>query len=138
MVTTETYVEPQTEPTSIDVESSDFELPISQEEYILLCNAVGHEAGSNWISDYNKAYVVEVIMNRVASPIFPNTIYDVLTQYNQFSGAWSYVNLGTFSDKVTQSVKDSVTLYFSEPESFTQEYLYFTGVNGQNVFRTHY
>jgi spore germination cell wall hydrolase CwlJ-like protein len=136
--TTETYVEPQTEPTSIDVESTDFELPISEEEYILLCNAVGHEAGSNWISDYNKANVVEVIMNRVNSPDYPNTIYDVLTQNGQFSGAWSYVNLGTFSSKVTQSVKDSVTLYFSEPESFTQGYLYFTGMNGQNVFRTHY
>ena len=137
-VTTETYVEPVTEPESIDVESSDFVLPISQEEYILLCNAVGHEAGSNWITDYNKAYVVEVIMNRKNSPGFPNTIYDVLTQYGQFSGAWSYVDLGTYSSRVTQSVKDAVTLYFMEPESFTQGYLYFTGVNGQNVFRTTY
>jgi spore germination cell wall hydrolase CwlJ-like protein len=137
-VTTETYVEPQTEPTSTDVETTDFKLPISDEEYILLCNAVAHEAGSDWISNYNKAYVVEVIMNRKDSPIFPNTIYGVLTQNGQFSGCWSYVNLGSYSGKVTQSVKDAVTLYFTEPDSFTQGYLYFTGNGNQNYFRTSY
>ncbi|MBR5683711.1 MAG: cell wall hydrolase [Ruminococcus sp.] len=137
-VTTETYVEPQTEPTSTDVESTEFQLPISDEEYILLCNAVAHEAGSDTISNYNKAYVVEVIMNRKDSPIFPNTIYDVLTQNGQFTGCWSYVNLGTFSYKVTQSVKDSVTLYFTEPDSFTQGYLFFTGNGRENIFRTSY
>ena len=137
-VTTETYVEPATEPQTTDVQVTDGSLTISEEDYILLCNAVGHEAGSNTISDYNKALVVEVLMNRVASPMFPNTIYDVLTQAGQFTGAWSYVGLGTFSSKVTQSVKDAVTLYFSEPESFTQGYLFFTGNGRENIFRTTY
>ena len=136
--TTETYVEPQSELTSTEVESTDFKLPISDEEYILLCNAVAHEAGSDYISNYNKAYVVEVIMNRKASPIFPNSIYDVITQAGQFSGCWTYANLGTYSYKVTQSVKDSVTLYFTEPDSFTQGYMYFTGNGYQNIFRTSY
>ena len=137
-VTTETYVEPQTEPISTDVESTEFTLPITDEEYILLCNAVAHEAGSDNISNYNKAYVVEVIMNRKASPYFPNSIFDVITQHNQFTGCWSYANLETFSWKVTQSVKDSVTLYFTEPDSFTQGYLYFSGNGSQNFFRTSY
>lgn len=110
-------------------------LPISDQEYILLCNAVANEAGSNSIGNYDKAYVVEVIMNRVNSSLFPNTIYDVLTQRYQFSNASTYVNLGTFSYKVTQSVKDAVTLYFTEPQSFTQGYLFFYGDGRRNYFR---
>ena len=62
-------------------------------EYIMLCNAVAYEAGSDWIPTSEKAKVAEVIMNRVKSPDFPNTIYDVLTQEGQFVGVWSYVTL---------------------------------------------
>ena len=132
--TTETYVEPETEPVAIDVEADNDRLPISDEDYILLCNAVANEAGSNWISDYNKALVVEVIMNRVNSPKFSNTVYGVLTEPNQFTGAWNYVTLTTFSSGVTQSVKDAVILYFKEPESFTQGYLGFWGDGYSNHF----
>ena len=121
--TTETYVEPATEPVVIDVESEEDSLPITDEEYILLCNAVAHEAGCNWICTEDKAKVVEVIMNRVSSTSFPNTIYGVITQPYQFSGAWSYANLGTYSNGVTQSVKDAVTLYFTDNGSFTQGYI---------------
>lgn len=139
-VTTETYVEPAPEPQTTDVQTTDgsLKIKVTDEEYILLCNAVGHEAGSYWISEYNKALVVEVLMNRVNSPLFPNTLYDVLTQPGQFTGAWGYVGMSTYSNEVTQSVKDAVTLYLSEPESFTQGYLFFTGNGRENVFRTSY
>ena len=119
-------------PAPVVVEESS--LPISDQDFILLCNAVANEAGSNWISNYDKACVVEVIMNRVNSAYFPSTIYNVLTQRNQFTGASRYVNLGTYSSYVTQSVKDAVTLYFSEPQSFTQGYLYFYGDGRRNYF----
>ena len=36
-------------------------------EYIMLCNTVAYEAGSDWIQTDEKAKVVEVIMNRVNS-----------------------------------------------------------------------
>jgi len=133
-VTTQTDVEPAPEPVAIDVEVSEKALPISDEDYILLCNAVANEAGSNWISDYDKALVVEVIMNRVKSPSFSNTVYGVLTEPNQFTGAWNYVNLTTYSGYVTQSVKDAVKLYFNEPESFTQGFLGFWGDGRSNHF----
>ena len=109
-------------------------LPITDAEYIILCNAVAHEAGCNWIDEYDKAKVVEVIMNRVNSSRFPNTIEAVLTQPYQFSGSSSYVYLGTYSAYVTQSVKDAVTLYFTEPESFTHGYLSFYGDGYRNYF----
>ena len=109
-------------------------LPITDAEYIILCNAVAHEAGCSWIDEYDKAKVVEVIMNRVYSPRFPNTIEAVLTQPYQFSGSSSYVYLGTYSAYVTDSVKNAVNLYFNEPESFTQGYLSFYGDGYRNYF----
>lgn len=131
---TETYVEPETEPVVIDVDVNEGTLPISDEDYILLCNAVAHEAGCNWISTEDKAKVVEVIMNRVNSSSFPNTIYGVITQPYQFSGSYSYANLTTYTSYVSQSVKDAVTLYFTQPESFTQGYIGFWGDGYSNHF----
>lgn len=107
---------------------------ISDSEYILLCNAVAHEAGSDWIDIYSKANVVEVIMNRVNSPLFPNTIYEVLSQPYQFEGSETYTNLGTYSYQVTDSVKSAVDLYFSDPYSFSHGYLFFYGDGYQNHF----
>ena len=134
------YTEPETfveetyvETTTVDTSSSS-SLPISDEEYIILCNAVGHEAGCNWISEYDKAKVVEVIMNRVYSPLYPNNIYDVLTQRYQFEGAQGYVNLGTYASYVTESVKNAVNLYFSDPASFQHGYFSFYGDGYQNYF----
>lgn len=109
-------------------------LPITDEEYIILCNAVANEAGSDWISVYDKARVVEVIMNRVHSNLFPNTIYGVLAQPFQFEGSYSYVNLGTYSGIVTDKVREAVDLYFSSPESFSEGYYYFYGDGYQNYF----
>ena len=82
-----------TETVTPEVPEESVSLPITDEEYIILCNAVAHEAGCNWISTYDKALVVEVIMNRVESPLYPNTILGVLTQPYQFTGSSSYVYL---------------------------------------------
>lgn len=109
-------------------------LPITDEEFIILCNAVGHEAGCNWISTYDKALVVEVIMNRVYSPLYPNTILGVLTQPYQFSGSSSYVYLGSYASYVSQDVKDAVTLYFSDQGSFSHGYYSFYGDGRRNYF----
>ena len=120
--------------TTVVSENSYGMLPITDEEYIILCNAVANEAGSDWISVYDKARVVEVIMNRVNSGLFPNTIYGVLAQPYQFEGSYSYVNLGTFSGIVNDSVKEAVNLYFSSPGSFSEGFLYFYGDGYQNYF----
>ena len=107
---------------------------ITDSEYVILCNAVAHEAGSNWISTYDKAKVVEVIMNRVYSPLYPNSILDVLVQHNQFTGSESYVYLGTYSSYVSDDVKAAVDLYFSDPSSFSHGYFGFYGDGVHNYF----
>lgn len=110
------------------------QLSISDEEYIILCNAVAHEAGCHWISTYDKALVVEVIMNRVNSPLYPNSVIGVLSQPYQFSGSSSYIYLGDYSGYVTQDVMDAVSLYFNEPGSFSHGYFGFYGDGVQNYF----
>lgn len=106
-------------------------LPITEYERILLCNLVGREYGSDWVSVYDKACVVAVVMNRVNSPQFPNTIYEVLTQPYQFSG---YLASDSYSYQVTDSVIESVNYYFSHQEEFGN-WLYFEGDGTYNYFR---
>ena len=102
-------------------------------EYIMLCNAVAYEAGSDWIQTDEKAKVVEVIMNRVTSPDFPDTIYDVLTQEGQFVGVWNYVTLTDYSYKVTEDVKSAVNMAL-ESDYINHGYLFFEGDGTQNYF----
>ena len=115
-------------------EESARKIEVTDEEYIWLCNVVGHEYGSDWISIEEKAKVVEVIMNRVNDPRFPDTIWDVLTQPNQFSGLEWTLYLGDFSYQVTDSVKDAVDLYLEHPEQFDDGYLAFWGDGSANHF----
>lgn len=46
--------------------------------YYWMCKIVNAEAGSDWISTIERCYVANVIENRIASPKFPNNIYDVI------------------------------------------------------------
>ncbi|MDE5619920.1 MAG: cell wall hydrolase [Ruminococcus sp.] len=125
----EEYAEPEVTDTYVSNTSY-----VSDSDFILLCNAVAHEAGSDWIDVYSKANVVEVIMNRVNSPLYPNTVYEVLAQPYQFEGSGSYVNMSCYSYEVTDSVIAAVNLYFNEPYSFMNGYFSFYGDGYQNYF----
>ena len=57
------------------------------EDLMLLSKIIYAEAGSEWLSDEWKMCVGEVVLNRVASPEFPDTIKDVLEQPGQYYGA---------------------------------------------------
>ena len=111
---------------------------IDDYSFMLLANTVGHEAGSYWISIYEKAEVVEVIMNRVYDSRFPSTIADVLTAPYQFTGAstWSkwYADQGCFNQYVTEDCQSAVNYYFEHPDEFSHGYLYFWGDGSHNHF----
>lgn len=92
-----------------------------------LAQIVQHEAGSDWIGVYNKACVVAVVMNRVNSGNFPNTVYGVLTQPYQFSGFW-------FGYSPSQACYDAVDYYFSHTSEFSSSIMYFYGDGYQNYF----
>ena len=95
------YVEPK--PVVAGIDSYDRQL---------LAEIVWHEAGSNYISQYEKARVAAGVMNRVNDSRFPNSVYSVLTQAGQFSGYWP----GCCSP--TQDCYDAVDYYFANVGSF--------------------
>lgn len=130
--TTETTTTTTT--TTVTITETEADSIISDEEYILLCNAVGHEAGSDSIPIEEKALVVEVIMNRVASPMYPNTIVEVIVQPGQFSGAAGYAYLGEYSYQVTDMVREGVDEYFQNRESYQHGYFSFYGDGCRNYF----
>ena len=65
---------------------------INFDDMLLLARVIYSEAGSDWLSDEWKMAVGEVVLNRVASPEFPNSIYEVVAQPRQY-GNLAYSSL---------------------------------------------
>jgi hypothetical protein len=57
------------------------------EDLYYLSKIMYSEAGSVWLSDEWKMAVGEVVLNRVASPKFPDTVKEVVFQQGQYSRA---------------------------------------------------
>lgn len=132
---TEVISEPVTECVEYTEEEEDTQYEetnycISESERIMLCNLVGREYGSDYVSVEEKAKVVAVVMNRVNSSDFPDTIYEVLTQPNQFTG---YIPCESYTYQVTDSVIQAVDYYFSHSYEYGS-YLYFEGDGTWNYF----
>lgn len=129
--------EPETE-SPAPQQSGGYAISVTDREYIMLCNVVGHEYGADWVPTAEKALIAECIMNRVNSPLFPNTVYDVLMQPGQFAGIEHLILMETMSKYVTQDVRDAVDLYLTHPEQFQHGYLFFSGDGYRSYFRTTY
>lgn len=68
------------------------------DEMYLLAKVIEAEAGSDWLSDEWKMSVGEVVLNRVASPEFPDTVEDVVFQKGQY-----YSRSSTFFNELLPS-----------------------------------
>lgn len=102
----------------------ELEKDLEEEEYWdsleLLALVVEAEAGNQ--SELGKRLVVDVVLNRVDSEEFPDTIWEVLTQKNAFSSYWD----GGL-DKVWQPAESTYRAIESELKNRTNtEVLYFT------------
>ena len=58
---------------------------IAFDDLLLLSRVIDAMAGSDWLSDDFRMCVGEVVLNRVASPEFPHTLYDVVYQRGQYT-----------------------------------------------------
>lgn len=95
-------------------------ITLSDYDREILAKIVYLEAGNQ--GDIGQQAVVEVIFNRVYSPLFPGTVIDVLSQRRQFS-TWPYVNKGRPDARIYANIDIVVsgqsnilpynTLYFS-------------------------
>lgn len=60
---------------------------VAYDELVLLAQVIHTEAGSSWLPDKWRMAVGEVVLNRVASPEFPDTLEEVVFQPGQYSAA---------------------------------------------------
>lgn len=109
---------------------------VTEEERIYLCNTVAQEYGCDWVSQYDKALVVAVVMNRLADGGWQgrgraNTIYNILTAPNQFNPAYA---VAYYRHNVTESCIAAVDYYFENQDSFPH-YTSFWGDGSVNHFR---
>ena len=63
------------------------------DDLLLLSRVLDAMAGSDWLTDDFRMCVGEVVLNRVASPEFPDTLHDVVYQRGQYT----VVNTARFS-----------------------------------------
>lgn len=64
------------------------EEPINEEELELLAHVIFAEAGSDWCADEMLYGVGSVVLNRMASDHFPDTMYEVIYQEGQYACTW--------------------------------------------------
>jgi hypothetical protein len=77
-----------------------YDYEFTMEEIVLMANVVYREARGSF---NGQVAVAEVIMNRVKSPAYPNTIKGVLSQKNQFS-TYSWASSRTAEETSTDMI----------------------------------
>lgn len=73
-------------------ETNEIESDISEDDVELLACVIYQEAGSDAVCDDCRRRVADVVLNRVESEYFPDTIYEVLMQPSQY-GAYSMTGI---------------------------------------------
>ena len=86
----ETYVDTSVAGTEKEGVAEQEEVKVDPDEYEMLACVIFQEAGANYISDETRYMVGDVVLNRMASSQFPNTMYEVLTAPSQYGMyAWT-------------------------------------------------
>lgn len=122
------------EPTVVDKEEEPENY--TEDDLYYLAAAVCCEAGGE--NEEIQLLVANVVINRVNSSFYPDTIYDVLTEYGQYGMMWEYVI--EFPDWADESVKNqcySVARRVLEGERFCPENVLFQAEfeQGSGIFK---
>ena len=122
-------VTPYEEPTPT---TTDTAIAVTDYEYIMLCNLVAGEYGSDWVSTYDKGAVVATVIHRMWEGTrwtygAPASIYNVIAAPYQYDG--KYLS-GSYSSIVTQSCKDAVTYALNNISAYD----YYTNPDGTSVY----
>ena len=114
---TEPVTEETTEPTE-EVKN------YTEDDLFYLAAAVCREAGGE--SEEIQLLVANVFINRVNSSHYPDTIYEVLTQYKQYGTMWKYgVSFPDWADEKVKEQCYSVAQRILEGERFCPENVLF-------------
>ena len=83
------------------------EAVVNEQDLMLLAKLITCEMGCDWISAEQKYNTGSVVLNRVADPRFPSTIYDVIWQPGQYYCATSgALFLAEPSEEVIEIARD--------------------------------
>lgn len=104
------------------------ESPLTQEEIELIALVTMAECGGE--PEEGQRLVIDTILNRVDSPYFPDTVYDVLYQKNQYACVWNgALDRCYVRDDLVQLIKEeSVNRTNSEVVFFRTKYYHSFGV----------
>lgn len=119
------YEEPAPTMTSTAIQVTDY-------EYVILCNLVAGEYGSDWVSTYDKGAVAATVIHRMwEGTRWTNgaaaSIYNVIAAPYQYDG--KYLS-GSYSSRVTQSCKDAVTYALNN----IHDYDYYCNPDGTSIY----
>ncbi len=93
IVDTEPFIEPETEPIPTEyIAPYEVSIDIPETDLEMLACAIYCEHGGDTSCDMCRMRVGDVILNRIASPHFPNTMNGVLTQKSQY-GTFHYTGV---------------------------------------------
>jgi len=102
-------------------EQSKYIYDITPEEKEMLLWIVQGEAGC--LDGHHKSIITNVILNRVKSSKFPNTVEEVIFQKGQFATLYNYLEKKIPPDDVTREVVEKVLL--GEIEDFSRGAVFF-------------
>lgn len=103
-------------------------LELTVEEAELLMKSAYHEDHTNALS---QAYIMSEVLNRVASPDFPNTIKEVLNQKNQF------MNTDSKAFKAIEpDVNSHIALYLIESGQVQTDFLFHEALTASNSWQS--
>ena len=103
-------------------------LEISTEDAQMLMKIAYHEDHTNEVS---QAYIMSEVLNRVASPDYPNSIKEVLNQKGQF--------LNTDSDEfnsIEPDVNSHLGLYLIESGQVQTDFLFHESLDSENSWQS--
>lgn len=81
-------VEPVSQQQAIEISTAAKQPAYSEKDLDILSHVICGEAGSQWLTDEEQLLVGNVVMNRVNSDLFPNTIEEVVFQPGQYACTW--------------------------------------------------
>lgn len=110
--------------------------PYTDEDILLLARVINAEMGADWVPDEVQRMVGSVVLNRVASDKFPDSIYDVVYQEGQYACAWN----GSLDKEVTEKVWSNAVYLLEHGNILLADVLYQStnASNGSGIHAKYY
>lgn len=96
------------------------EQPYSDDDLYVLSHIINAEAGDDNCSHEHRIAVGSVVLNRVASDIYPDTIRDVVFQSGQYSPTWN----GSFDKDPSEDSVEVAELLLTEGSQLPENCLF--------------